>query len=118
MIINEEMARRHWPNENPIGRRVTMKDWGPPLTGEIVGVVSDVKADGLDSSTRSEEHTSELQSLRHLVCRLLLEKKKKRTTNNKNKHKKKEKKKNKYIKTRRNTISNQIETHDEHTNTN
>src|SRR5262245_64566201 len=30
-------------------------------------------------STRSEEHTSELQSLRHLVCRLLLEKKKKTT---------------------------------------
>src|ERR1035441_2454039 len=28
-------------------------------------------------SSRSEEHTSELQSLRHLVCRLLLEKKKK-----------------------------------------
>src|SRR5437899_8883794 len=27
---------------------------------------------------RSEEHTSELQSLRHLVCRLLLEKKKRR----------------------------------------
>src|SRR5205814_8801774 len=27
-------------------------------------------------SERSEEHTSELQSLRHLVCRLLLEKKK------------------------------------------
>src|SRR5258705_8102603 len=32
---------------------------------------------------RSEEHTSELQSLRHLVCRLLLEKKKK---NKKNTH--------------------------------
>src|SRR5437899_7408823 len=29
------------------------------------------------SPPRSEEHTSELQSLRHLVCRLLLEKKKK-----------------------------------------
>src|SRR5437899_6084396 len=28
---------------------------------------------------RSEEHTSELQSLRHLVCRLLLEKKKNNT---------------------------------------
>src|SRR5262245_65004740 len=28
------------------------------------------------ASKRSEEHTSELQSLRHLVCRLLLEKKK------------------------------------------
>src|SRR2546425_4668554 len=29
-----------------------------------------------DGSTRSEEHTSELQSLAYLVCRLLLEKKK------------------------------------------
>src|SRR5690625_661291 len=38
------------------------------------------------SEIRSEEHTSELQSRGHLVCRLLLEKKK----NNKNKHEKKE----------------------------
>src|SRR5262245_62850575 len=30
---------------------------------------------------RSEEHTSELQSLRHLVCRLLLEKKKQKKKN-------------------------------------
>src|SRR5205814_8712153 len=30
-----------------------------------------------EAEHRSEEHTSELQSLRHLVCRLLLEKKKK-----------------------------------------
>src|SRR5262245_63109413 len=34
---------------------------------------------GQTIETRSEEHTSELQSLRHLVCRLLLEKKKKRS---------------------------------------
>src|ERR1035438_10762574 len=37
-------------------------------------------ASGMNSTSksisRSEEHTSELQSLRHLVCRLLLEKKK------------------------------------------
>src|SRR5947199_4776605 len=33
---------------------------------------------GCCTMTRSEEHTSELQSLRHLVCRLLLEKKKKK----------------------------------------
>src|SRR5258705_3152114 len=31
----------------------------------------------ISNEDRSEEHTSELQSLRHLVCRLLLEKKKK-----------------------------------------
>src|ERR1039458_10594381 len=34
---------------------------------------------GTPTARRSEEHTSELQSLRHLVCRLLLEKKKKYT---------------------------------------
>src|SRR2546422_2101055 len=33
----------------------------------------------LIAATRSEEHTSELQSRLHLVCRLLLEKKKKNT---------------------------------------
>src|SRR5436853_5689763 len=34
-------------------------------------------ANSAETVRRSEEHTSELQSLRHLVCRLLLEKKKK-----------------------------------------
>src|SRR5689334_23701988 len=34
-------------------------------------------------ASRSEEHTSELQSQFHLVCRLLLEKKKKKNTHNK-----------------------------------
>src|SRR5687767_15727224 len=34
------------------------------------------------SSRRSEEHTSELQSLAYLVCRLLLEKKKKNNKSN------------------------------------
>src|SRR5258706_10058477 len=37
------------------------------------------------NSTRSEEHTSELQSLTNLVCRLLLEKKKKKKKNKKKK---------------------------------
>src|SRR5690349_23596949 len=43
---------------------------------QIVGIVGDVK------HFRSEEHTSELQSRRDLVCRLLLEKKKKTMTSN------------------------------------
>src|ERR1035438_10702049 len=42
------------------------------------------KSEPRPAAFRSEEHTSELQSLRHLVCRLLLEKK------NKNKKKSKE----------------------------
>src|SRR2546425_1857265 len=37
-----------------------------------------LRADALFEARRSEEHTSELQSLAYLVCRLLLEKKKKK----------------------------------------
>src|SRR2546425_8833059 len=37
------------------------------------------RPDELRGKQRSEEHTSELQSLAYLVCRLLLEKKKKKT---------------------------------------
>src|SRR5258708_26981454 len=41
---------------------------------ELDGVAAVV--DDIDAEPRSEEHTSELQSPDHLVCRLLLEKKK------------------------------------------
>src|SRR2546422_2806411 len=39
---------------------------------------------GTEDAVRSEEHTSELQSRLHLVCRLLLEKKKKQQKNTQN----------------------------------
>src|SRR5438045_7343259 len=52
-------------------------DLGWRLAGELTSVDVEKKfADTFASVPRSEEHTSELQSLRHLVCRLLLEKKK------------------------------------------
>src|SRR5262245_63941691 len=41
-----------------------------------LGDVIDPHRGAVIAGVRSEEHTSELQSLRHLVCRLLLEKKK------------------------------------------
>src|SRR2546425_9661730 len=43
-------------------------------SGMLVAAAASV-AVSTNSSTRSEEHTSELQSLAYLVCRLLLEKK-------------------------------------------
>src|SRR2546429_4885470 len=43
------------------------------------GSASIARASRSTAASRSEEHTSELQSRLHLVCRLLLEKKKKRT---------------------------------------
>src|SRR3989441_7166954 len=51
------------------------------LTGQVrnIAAVTTAVANG-DLSKRSEEHTSELQSLAYLVCRLLLEKKKNNTS--------------------------------------
>src|SRR5262245_65772817 len=64
-----------------MGQRCPVHGWG--RDGRAVGTRSGVHRVAADStqpsgdagSYRSEEHTSELQSLRHLVCRLLLEKK-------------------------------------------
>src|SRR2546425_2628930 len=52
-VLQAVLSRRSWP--------------GLPVLRRII-------------STRSEEHTSELQSLAYLVCRLLLEKKKNLTS--------------------------------------
>src|SRR3989441_2525695 len=47
-------------------------------SGEVLGAWGLTEpGSGSDAAARSEEHTSELQSLAYLVCRLLLEKKKK-----------------------------------------
>src|SRR5438309_5125735 len=59
---------RYIPSGTPTERSITMKDVS---LGEL-----DVSRIGLGAmGMRSEEHTSELQSQFHLVCRLLLEKK-------------------------------------------
>src|SRR3989441_2711448 len=49
--------------------------------GPALRAVLEVNPDALAQAERSEEHTSELQSLAYLVCRLLLEKKKKKHNN-------------------------------------
>ncbi|HMG32502.1 MAG TPA: ABC transporter permease [Blastocatellia bacterium] len=49
LIINEAMARRYWPDEDPVGRRIKLGKFNsdaPWLT--IVGVARDVKRYGLD----------------------------------------------------------------------
>src|SRR2546422_6810129 len=63
----------------------TCDGWNPSGTSHISGtlclpnmvdILNDLCEAILFTSLRSEEHTSELQSRLHLVCRLLLEKKK------------------------------------------
>src|SRR2546425_1533713 len=62
--------------EDPLTKRVAGYRIGDTIAG---GRVEAITADHV----RSEEHTSELQSLAYLVCRLLLEKKKKSTLSQK-----------------------------------
>src|SRR5258708_14273939 len=50
--------------------------WWVPCATLVLGIVATPEQLPLLLQERSEEHTSELQSPDHLVCRLLLEKKK------------------------------------------
>jgi putative ABC transport system permease protein len=53
IVINETMAKRHWPNDDPIGRRVRIGD-GPWLT--IVGIVGDVQVRGARGTNEVEAY--------------------------------------------------------------
>jgi putative ABC transport system permease protein len=60
-IINNTMARRYWPNENPLGKRLrrrgpTERPW---LT--VVGIVGDVKHQGLTREPYAEVYVPYLQ---------------------------------------------------------
>src|SRR5690554_7503428 len=57
--------------QNANGKALFSFELLPPLKGQNIQCI-------FNTIDRSEEHTSELQSRPHLVCRLLLEKKKKK----------------------------------------
>ncbi|MCM3871001.1 MAG: ABC transporter permease, partial [Pyrinomonadaceae bacterium] len=48
MIVNDSFARRFFPGEEVIGKRIIPGEGGQPVTREIVGVVGDVRHEGLD----------------------------------------------------------------------
>src|SRR5690349_23005324 len=61
-----------------IPRRFTVQANAPDSVRALDMLLAKLRGDAFESEIRSEEHTSELQSRRDLVCRLLLEKKKKK----------------------------------------
>src|SRR5262245_65943271 len=72
LSLHDALPISRWPELRAAaacGFQALSRGRGQSATAETGGV-----------RVRSEEHTSELQSLRHLVCRLLLEKKKKKNT--------------------------------------
>src|ERR1039458_10408987 len=78
-----------WLNfyKNPHFKSVASGDLPPSRTGcESCHGPGEAHVAAHGGKARSEEHTSELQSLRHLVCRLLLEKKKNKTNHKRRRH--------------------------------
>ena len=48
-LISDSLARRFWPEEDPLGRHITLTFF-PGVVREIVGIVGDVKLDSLDET--------------------------------------------------------------------
>ena len=60
VVINETLARRHFPGEDPIGKRLVFS-YPTPHAETIVGVVADMKRYGLDADARPEMYRPHLQ---------------------------------------------------------
>ncbi|MEP6691401.1 MAG: ABC transporter permease [Gemmatimonadaceae bacterium] len=61
VVINEAMAKRFFPGENPIGKPIGVGVAGFDERDEIVGIVGDIKYDGLDQPTKPDVFISTTQ---------------------------------------------------------
>ena len=48
-IISASLAARHWPGQDPLGRRLILGFYGPPIPRTIVGIVADVRQSSLEA---------------------------------------------------------------------
>jgi predicted permease len=60
-IINESAARQYWPNEDAMGKRVKLEDGSAPFWRQVIGIVGDVRQDGLVKAGRPEVYAPLLQ---------------------------------------------------------
>jgi len=63
VVINELAARKFWPNESPLGKRLKLGGMADTSWRAVVGVVADVKHKGLDQETRPELYLPHAQFL-------------------------------------------------------
>src|SRR6185295_9333858 len=62
VLVTEAMARRYFPDEEPLGKRIGNSDGDKMLWREIVGVVADVRHFGLDTDARPTMYLPHSQS--------------------------------------------------------
>ena len=53
-VITEALRRREWPTESPVGKRIRVQWNGKPLEPEVIGVVGEIRHQGLASQPRAE----------------------------------------------------------------
>ena len=58
IVINETLARKYYPGEDPIGKKVANDDLAPDSMREIVGVIADVREGALDQEVWPTEYQS------------------------------------------------------------
>ena len=68
IIINNTMAQRLFPNEDPLGKRIRFSDDPKVPWQQIVGVVGDIKHEGLDAKPFMETYLPVPQSPRPLMA--------------------------------------------------
>jgi predicted permease len=56
IVINETLARKYFPGEDPIGQKVGTGDLAPEAMREIIGVVGDVREGALDAEIWPTEY--------------------------------------------------------------
>src|SRR2546425_9305804 len=79
-LLDLRLMRRRRPADHLVASEARLERRNPGFARDGHCAVTVQAGDPVLTGVRSEEHTSELQSLAYLVCRLLLEKKKKLQT--------------------------------------
>ena len=51
VVVNETLAKKHWPDEDPVGKKIKIS-WSDDREDEIIGVVGDVRYTSLDAAAR------------------------------------------------------------------
>lgn len=67
VLVDSLLARRLWPGQNPLGKRLALQDWVSSEWLTVVGVVGPVKHDSLTADSRDQVYLPHAQSARRMM---------------------------------------------------